>query len=255
MLSLENVSTFHGRVQALYGVSLEVRNGEILALIGANGAGKSTLLGTVAGLHLPASGSIRLDGKEISRKGAEWVVRSGVSLVPERRQVFSSLSVRENLMMGAYSTYRQRKSSMDADIAQQLALFPRLEGMQNRLGGSLSGGEQQMLAIARGLMSRPSVLMLDEPSLGLAPMVVQEIMRKLLDLREREGTTILLVEQNARAALKVADRCCVLERGRVVLSGTPKDLLQDPAVRAAYLGKGYRAVGEEMQQREGAVDE
>ncbi|HEV2439883.1 MAG TPA: ABC transporter ATP-binding protein [bacterium] len=227
----------------LHGVDLDVMPGEILALIGPNGAGKSTLLGTIAGVYPAAAGRVTLAGERLDGRAAEEIVARGVALVPERRQIFSTLTVRENLLLGAYHRYWRDRRRLWMDLAGPLAIFPRLAEMPERAGGNLSGGEQQMLAIARGLMARPRVLLLDEPSLGLAPRLVREIMRTLLTLRRRERLSVLLVEQNVRAALSIADRVCVMERGRIVLRGRPDELLAHPDVRSAYLGKGYEVTG------------
>lgn len=240
MLEVRNLVTYYGRIQALRGVSLKVSTGEVVAIIGANGAGKSTLLNTIAGLIPPREGEVRLEGRPLEGMPAEAIVRYGISLVPERRQVFATLTVNENLILGGYHRARRQAGEFREDLERVYRLFPILVGMERRLAGTLSGGEQQMLAIGRGLMSRPKVLLLDEPSLGLAPLIVREIMSIIRDLRA-QGTTIVLVEQNARAALKVADRACVMERGRLVLEGTAEELLEDPRIRHAYLGKGYRA--------------
>lgn len=243
MLRVNNLETFHGRVQVLRQVCFDVKKGEILAIIGANGAGKSTLLGTLAGIYPPRSGEVTMDGESITGLPAERVVAKGLSLVPERRQIFDGLTVRENLLLGAYSHYRKTRAGVAEDLNRVFEVFPLLKNKQNRLGGTLSGGEQQMLAIGRGLMARPRLMLLDEPSLGLAPMIIQEILRVLNQLRGN-GTTILLVEQNARAALKVADRVCVLDRGRVVLEGPSEELLEDPRIKSAYMGKGLQIGGE-----------
>ncbi|MBI5653502.1 MAG: ABC transporter ATP-binding protein [Chloroflexi bacterium] len=236
MLQVRDISTYYGQICALDTVNLRVRPGEIVALIGANGAGKTTLLNTISGILPARHGEIIFEGKTLTRLGAETVVQFGVSHIPERRQVFGTLSVLDNLLLGAY--HRRDKLVRD-DIAEVFELFPILNKRQNQQAGTLSGGEQQMLAIARGMMSRPKLLMLDEPSVGLAPLIVREIMRIVADLRTR-GTTILLVEQNAKAALGVADRGYVLENGRIVLEGTAQELMADEGVQKAYLGKGER---------------
>jgi branched-chain amino acid transport system ATP-binding protein len=219
LLATQNVSTFYGQIQALNSVHLQVGEGEIVAIIGANGAGKTTLLNTVCGVHSPREGKVIFCDQDITRLPAERIVRLGISHVPERRQVFGTMSTLDNLILGAYHRYVKER--------------------QNQMAGTLSGGEQQMLAIGRGLMARPQLLLLDEPSLGLAPLLVREIFRVMTDLREH-GTTILLVEQNARAALRIADRAYVLETGTVALEGTAEELLADERVQSAYLGKGYR---------------
>ncbi len=245
MLRVERICTSHGRVQVLHEVSLAVNPGEIVAIIGANGAGKSTLMGSISGLYPIQSGQILLEGKPVHGLSAEQVVGRGISLVPEGRQVFYGLTVRENLVLGAYPRRGVRVDEVRADIEMVLDLFPPLRNLLGRLAGYLSGGEQQMLAVGRGLMGRPRVLLIDELSLGLAPLVVQDLLKTMVRLRDERGTTILMVEQNARAAMKVADRCLVLERGQVVAQGTSQELLADPRLEAAYLGKGYRALAAE----------
>ncbi len=237
MLEVRGISTFYGRIQALKEVSLEVHQGEIVTLIGANGAGKTTLLNSISGLVPPKSGQILLDGDEITHLSPEAIVAHGISQVPERRQLFGTLTVRDNLLLGAYLRLRRGdKAGVEQDIEAMFELFPVLRERHKQLAGTLSGGEQQMVAIARGLMARPKVLLLDEPSLGLAPLLVQEIFRVLRRLRD-QGTTILLVEQNARAALSIADRAYVLETGRVVLSGSAQELVANEQVQTAYLGR------------------
>lgn len=235
MLKVVKLETYHGRIKALSGVSLNVEKGEIVTIIGANGSGKSTLLGTIAGIHKARSGQIYLGTKQTSYLPAEKVVKEGISLVPERREVFDSLSVADNLKLGAYHRYKTDKQDIARDIDRILSLFPSLQGREKQTAGTLSGGEQQMLAIGRGLMANPKVLLLDEPSVGLAPLVVKEIFDILVNLK-KSGTTILMVEQNARAALKIADRAYVLERGIISLSGKARDMLQDTRVQTAYLG-------------------
>ncbi len=237
MLELSDVSTYYGQIRALELVNLHVRSGEIVTLIGGNGAGKTTLLNTVCGILSPKHGDVVFQGRRISDLSVESIVQLGISHVPERRQVFSSMSVYDNLLLGAY---RRKDREVRADIEQVFELFPILKIRQKQSAGTMSGGEQQMLVIARAMMSRPKLLMLDEPSVGLAPLVVREILRVVADLRSR-GTTILLVEQNAKAALQVADRGYVLETGCVVLAGTAKELMADAGVQKAYLGKGRLA--------------
>lgn len=240
LLEAENVSTFYGQIRALNNVHLQVGQGEIVAIIGANGAGKTTLLNTICGVHPPREGKVVFCGQDITHLPAEEVVRLGISHVPERRQVFGTMSTLDNLILGAYHRYgREKKADIEADMERVFQLFPILKARQKQMAGTLSGGEQQMLAIGRGLMARPKLLLLDEPSLGLAPLLVREIFRVMTDLREH-GTTILLVEQNARAALRIADRAYVLETGKVALEGTAQELLADERVQSAYLGKGYR---------------
>ena len=231
------MSARYGPVHALRDVSLEVRAGELVALIGANGAGKSTLLRAIAGLVAPAAGRVALDGRDVTGQAPEAMIRAGVALVPERRRVFAPLTVLDNLELGGYALPRGRdfRSRLEAGVEEAYRLFPVLRRRRDQLAGTLSGGEQQMLAIGRALMTRPRLLLCDEPSLGLAPLVVAEIMRLLSTLREA-GTTILLVEQNARMALRSADRAYVLEVGSVVLSGAATDLLEDDQLKAAYLG-------------------
>jgi len=243
LLAVSGLTARRGGAEILHGVDLDIMPGEILALIGPNGAGKSTLLGTIAGVYPATAGRITLAGERLDGRAAEEIVARGVVLVPERRQIFSTLTVRENLLLGAYHRYWRDRRRLWMDLAGPLAVFPRLAEMQERAGGNLSGGEQQMLAIARGLMARPRVLLLDEPSLGLAPRLVREIMQTLVTLRMRERLGVLLVEQNVRAALSIADRVCVMERGRIALRGRPDELMAHPDVRSAYLGKGYEVTG------------
>lgn len=234
MLTLESVQIAYGAIQAVKGVSLQVRAGEVVTIIGANGAGKTTLLKGIVGLEPLQSGRILLDGQDITRVPAHQRVGLGVALSPEGRGVFPDQTVRENLLLGAYS----RKLSPDkteALIAREFQRFPRLRERQDQLAGTMSGGEQQMLAISRALMSEPKLLLLDEPSLGLAPLIIADIFRSIRELRA-SGLTILLVEQMANQALAVADRAYVLETGKVTCEGTGQDLLKDPKVRAAYLG-------------------
>lgn len=237
MLEIVKISTYYGYVQALKEVSIEVRDGEIVSIIGANGAGKSTLLNSITAIVPPRSGQILLDGKDITRLPVEAIVGMGISQVPERRQIFSTLSVYDNLFLGAYLRLRKgKKREVSDDLEYVFNLFPILRERRGQLAGTLSGGEQQMVAIGRGLMARPKALLLDEPSLGLAPLLVKEIFRVLLQLRQ-EGTTILLVEQNARAALELSDRAYVLETGRIELSGASKELISNEEVKKAYLGR------------------
>lgn len=235
MLNIKSLVTHHGHILALRGVSLEILGNELVAIIGANGAGKSTLMGTLAGVYSPSSGIITWQGQDITRNNAAQRVQNGITLVPERRQLFDSMNVIDNLLLGAYHRYGKDRPSLRKNIEEIFDLFPALQGKEKELAGNLSGGLQQMVAIGRGLMAKPSLLMLDEPSVGLAPLVMEEIMSLLLRLKER-GTTILLVEQNARAALKIADRAYVLDRGTCVLEGTARDLLKDTRVQQAYLG-------------------
>ncbi len=232
MLELKNLCVNYGGIQALKDVSLTVKTGEVVCLIGANGAGKSTTLRAISRIIRPKSGSIIFNNTDVSRFEAAHVVRLGIAQSPEGRQVLSRQSVRDNLEMGAYV---RNDNEINADIDLQFQRFPRLLERQNQLAGTLSGGEQQMLAIARALMSRPKLLLLDEPSLGLAPIIVKEIMGIIDTLRE-SGMTILLVEQNARLALQHADRGYVLEAGNLIFDGNAKDLLDDPRIKKAYLG-------------------
>ena len=235
MLKVNDVSTYYGPIRALKQVNLHVDAGEIVALIGANGAGKTTLLNTISGLLSPQHGQILFNGRDVAGHSPESIVRLGISLVPERRQIFSTLTVRDNLILGAYHRFARDGKSLVEDIEKMYELFPILEKRKAQMGGTLSGGEQQMLALARGLMSKPALLMLDEPSVGLAPLMVREILRIVAEMRTR-GTTILLVEQNARAALSIADRGYVLENGQIVLEGEASELTQNEDVQRAYLG-------------------
>jgi branched-chain amino acid transport system ATP-binding protein len=233
LLELENVSLAYGRITALHGISLTVGQGEIVALIGANGAGKSTTMRAISGLRPVVQGSIRFDGQDITRLRADLRVVRGVSQSPEGRGIFPGMTVRDNLEMGAYT--RRNRSEIDEDLERAYGLFPRLKEREKQAGGTLSGGEQQMLAVGRALMSRPKLLLLDEPSMGLAPMLIQQIFDIIVEINQ-QGTTVLLVEQNAQQALSRAHRAYVLETGRIVKEGTGSDLLHDPAVKDAYLG-------------------
>ena len=240
MLKIRNLQTCYGRIQVLDNVSLSVKPGEIVTLIGANGAGKSTMLNCISRLIPIKEGEIIFRGQRINGKPAEEVVRLGICQVPEGRQIFQPLTVLENLELGAYLRYgRRERSSIERDLNMVFSLFPVLAERSGQVSGTLSGGEQQMLAIARALMSRPKLLLLDEPSMGLAPRVVVDIFRTISGLRH-EGLTILVVEQNARAALKIADRGYVLETGRIILQGSAAELLEDHDVKRAYLGRDYR---------------
>ena len=234
LLSVENINVFYGPVQALRDVSFTVGKGEIVSLIGANGAGKSTTLRALSGILRPASGSIVHDGRPIAGLPPHRIVRLGISHVPEGRGVFANMTVRENLEMGAYT--RGSRREVEESFGQVYSIFPRLLERASQLAGTLSGGEQQMLAIGRALVQRPSLLLLDEPSMGLSPLLVEEIFRFVAEIN-RAGTTILLVEQNASMALSVADRSYVLETGGIVLSGKAAELRADPKVRGAYLGE------------------
>ena len=232
-LSVHNVSVYYGAIQALRDVSFNVPEGEIVSLIGANGAGKSTTLRAISGVVRPSAGSIVHDGKPIGELPSHRIARLGIAHVPEGRGVFANMSVRENLEMGAYT--RSSRKEVAESFERVFDLFPRLAERASQLAGTLSGGEQQMLAIGRGLVQRPDLLLLDEPSMGLSPLLVGEIFRMIVEIN-RAGTTILLVEQNASMALAVADRAYVLEAGEIALEGKASELREDPKVRAAYLG-------------------
>lgn len=234
MLTLENVSVSYGAIEALTGINLQVNQGEVVTLIGANGAGKTTTLRTITSLLSPKEGRVMFEGTEISRVAAHKLLPMGIAMSPEGRGVFANLSVRENLEMGAY--IRNDKKGIADDMDKGFAMFPRLKEREQQKAGTLSGGEQQMLAMARALMSRPRLLLLDEPSLGLAPIVVHTIFEAIDSIRA-EGTTILLVEQNANAALHHSDRAYVMETGRIVMEGDSKQLSEDPRVKEAYLGE------------------
>ena len=234
MLKIENLQVAYGGIQALRGIDLEVPDGKIVTLIGANGAGKSTTLRTISGLVKASAGSITYDGAELLGKPIHQILASGIAQVPEGRRVFANLTVLENLKAGAY--LRSDKEGIEKDIQWVYELFPRLQERSWQLSGTLSGGEQQMLAVGRGLMSRPKVLMMDEPSLGLAPLVVQGIFDIIREIN-KQGVTILLIEQNANMALKIADIAYVLETGRITMKGTGAELLADESVKEAYLGK------------------
>jgi branched-chain amino acid transport system ATP-binding protein len=232
MLTISGVHAFYGNIEALKGVDLEVRAGEIVTLIGANGAGKSTLLMTVCGRPRAARGQILFEGRDITRLATFEIVRLGIAQAPEGRRIFSRMTVLENLQVGATAADR---ASFDEDLARVFALFPILDQRRGQSGGTLSGGEQQMLAIARALMSRPRLLLLDEPSLGLAPLMVKQIFGAIREINDRQKTTVLLVEQNAHQALQLADRGYVMQTGRIMLSGSGTELLANPEVRSAYL--------------------
>jgi branched-chain amino acid transport system ATP-binding protein len=251
-LELEHVSSGYGRSPVLHDVSLHVGEGEIVALIGANGAGKSTLLNTVMGLVATSAGSIRFDGRAIGQLPTPAIVRAGIAQVPERRQLFGNMSVEENLLMGAYTS--ADRHSVATALEEQFARFPILRERRRQLARTLSGGEQQMVAIARATMSRPRLLLLDEPSLGLAPIIVAQIMRQIVALRSARGT-VLIVEQNAHAALAIADRGYVLENGRIALEGAANELLVNPAVQEAYLGGqgGHYAIEGRIRSRKLAI--
>ncbi|MEV4121002.1 ABC transporter ATP-binding protein [Micromonospora sp. NPDC049645] len=233
LLEIDNLKLLYGRIEALHGISLHVDQGEIVALIGANGAGKTTTMKAISGLHAISGGSIKFDGVDVSRLRADLRVIRGIGQSPEGRGVFPGMTVLENLEMGAYT--RRDKADIAKDLAMVFELFPRLHERRKQAGGTLSGGEQQMLAVGRALMTRPKLLLLDEPSMGLAPKLIQQIFEIITRINE-QGTTILLVEQNAQQALSRAHRGYVLETGRIVKEGTGEELLHDPAVKEAYLG-------------------
>ena len=233
LLEVEDVSLSYGRIQALHGISLTVNEGEIVALIGGNGAGKTTTMRALSGLRPISGGAVRFAGAEISRLRPDLRVVRGIIQVPEGRGIFSAMTVTENLAMGAY--FRRDHAAVRDDMERVFGLLPRLKERRNQAGGTLSGGEQQMLAVGRALMSRPKLLLLDEPSMGLAPIIIQQIFDIISEIN-RQGTTILLVEQNAQQALVRANRAYVLETGRIVKTGTGAELLSDPAVKEAYLG-------------------
>ncbi|MFC6089099.1 ABC transporter ATP-binding protein [Saccharothrix lopnurensis] len=231
LLEIKDIHVHYGKIAAIKGISLEVADGEIVSLIGANGAGKTTTLKTISGLRPLTSGKVLFNGEDISRMPGHKRVLAGIGQSPEGRGVFPGMTVQENLLMGAYT----RKDDLSADLAEVYELFPRLAERKNQFGGTMSGGEQQMIAIGRALMTKPKVLLLDEPSMGLAPMLIAQIFEIVKEINNR-GTTVLLVEQNAQQALKLSDRAYVLETGRVVKSAPGPELLDDPQVRAAYLG-------------------
>ena len=233
MLELQDLHLSYGGIRALKGVSIQVGEGEIVSLIGANGAGKSTTLRAISGLERAQSGKILYNGEDITGKPSKYMVQQGLILVPEGRLIFPDMTVLENLKIGAYL---RRDRDVEADIKHVYKLFPRLKERAWQMAGTLSGGEQQMLAVGRALMSKPKLLMMDEPSLGLAPLVVKDIFSIIRTIRD-SGVTVLLIEQNANAALKIADRGYVLETGKITLEGSGRELLSDPAVRSAYLGK------------------
>ncbi|HAD06146.1 MAG TPA: ABC transporter ATP-binding protein [Anaerolineaceae bacterium] len=233
LLEVEDLNVYYGAIHALQGVSFHVEEGEIVTLIGANGAGKSTTLRTISGLLRSRTGHIKFKGQDISMMPADQIVRLGISHVPEGRKIFAPLTVKENLLMGAYT--RKDPNEIERSMQRVFASFPRLKERLNQLGGTLSGGEQQMLATGRGLMSRPTLLMMDEPSMGLSPILVEEIFNIIKDINS-QGTSILLVEQNAQMALSISHRAYVLETGRIVLSGTAKEIAENPRVKEAYLG-------------------
>ena len=233
MLTLQDIRVFYGAIQAVKGISLDVRERELVTIVGANGAGKTTTLRTISGIYRPTTGSITFEGRNLAALPSHEIVALGISQAPEGRQIFGSLSVRDNLMLGA--TRRADRASIGHELEYLVSLFPVLGERMNQSGGTLSGGEQQMLAIARALMAKPRLLLLDEPSLGLAPMLVNRIFAVISRLKET-GVTILLVEQNARKALEIADRAYVMETGRIILAGDARELAANPEIEKAYLG-------------------
>ena len=244
MLTIRNLKSYYGRMQALKGVSLHVEEGEVVSLIGANGAGKTTLLNSIVGLVSSLTGQILFFDTDIIQRNPRQIIRMGVSLVPEGRQLFAPLTVIENLILGAYQRYRKdKKSEIKSDLEKVFVLFPILKERKSQIAGTLSGGEQQMLAIGRSLMARPKLILMDEPSMGLAPLVTTQIFQIISELH-KQGTTILLVEQNAEAALRISSRAYVIETGRVVLQGMSQELLHNQEVRRAYLGREYKEVWE-----------
>ncbi len=234
MLEVKDLEVYYGVIQAIKGVSFEVNQGEVIALIGANGAGKTTILHTVTGLLSPKKGQVFFEGKDITKVPAHKIVSMGMAHVPEGRRVFAELSVYENLKMGAYT--RKDKSEIEESLENVYRRFPRLEERKNQMAGTLSGGEQQMLAMGRALMSKPKIILMDEPSMGLSPILVNEIF-DIIQAVSESGMTVLLVEQNAKKALSIADRAYVLETGNIVLEGKAKDLLEDDSIKKAYLGE------------------
>ena len=233
LLKVSGIETYYGKIQALKGVSLEVEQGKIVTILGANGAGKTTTMKSIAGLLKPKTGKIEFLGKDVTGLRPDQLLKQGMSLVPEGRAILSGMSVMENLEMGAY---QRKDKEIEKDIEKVMEQFPILRERKAQLGGTLSGGQQQMLAIARALLSRPKLLLLDEPSMGLAPLIVADIFRIIREIKD-EGTTVLLVEQNAKQALKVADYGYVMETGKIIIEGKAADLLNDPGVVEAYLGK------------------
>ncbi len=234
MLEVKDLEVYYGMIQAIKGISFHVDKGEVIALIGANGAGKTTTLHTVTGLLSPKSGHVIFEGKDITKVPAHKIVSMGMAHVPEGRRVFAELSVYENLKMGAYT--RKDKNEIEESLKNVYKRFPRLEERKNQMAGTLSGGEQQMLAMGRALMSKPKIILMDEPSMGLSPIMVNEIFDIIRSVSE-SGTTVLLVEQNAKKALSISDRAYVLETGKIALEGKAKDLLEDDSIKKAYLGE------------------
>ncbi len=234
MLEVKDLEVYYGMIQAIKGISFEVNKGEVIALIGANGAGKTTTLHTITGLLSPKKGSVMFEGKDITKIPAHKIVSMGMAHVPEGRRVFADLSVYENLKLGAYT--RKDKENLNKDLESIYERFPRLAERKNQSSGTLSGGEQQMLAMGRALMSKPSIILMDEPSMGLSPILVNEIF-DIIESISKSGTTVLLVEQNAKKALSIADRAYVLETGKIVTSGKASELLEDDSIKKAYLGE------------------
>ena len=234
MLEVKDIEVYYGMIQAIKGISFEVNEGEVIALIGANGAGKTTTLHTITGLLSPKSGSVLFEGQDITKIPAHKIVSLGMAHVPEGRRVFAELTVYENLKMGAYT--RKNKEEIESTLANVYKRFPRLEERKNQMAGTLSGGEQQMLAMGRALMSKPKIIVMDEPSMGLSPILVNQIF-EIIEEVSKSGTTVLLVEHNAKKALSIADRAYVLETGRIVLEGDAKELMNDDSIKKAYLGE------------------
>lgn len=244
MLRIQSLNSFYGNIQALRGISLHVDEGEIVTLLGANGAGKTTLLNSICGLISSRNGKASFYDGDIINLTPEKIVKLGISQVPEGRQLFGELSVIDNLILGSYIHYHKNKKETLERLESVFHIFPILREREKQLAGTLSGGEQQMLAIGRALMSKPKLLLLDEPSMGLAPKIVSDIFKVIVKLREEQKTTILLVEQNAHVALDVADRGYILETGKIVLQGSSEELLKNKEIKRAYLGKGYKEVWE-----------
>ncbi len=243
ILQAENIVARYGPVEVLHGINLDVKEGEIVSLLGSNGAGKTTLLNCICGLHSSKEGVVRFRGEEITKIPAELVVSRGMAHVPERRQIFSTMTVEDNLWLGAsHRMPRTSKKEIAKEMDSVYQRFPILAERKWQMGGTLSGGQQQMLAIGRALLSRPQLLLLDEPSLGLAPLIAKEILTIVQEIRAEWGTTVLLVEQNARAALAISDRAYVLSTGTVMLEGTAEEIMSDPRVQSAYLGHAHEAI-------------
>jgi len=245
MIRVKSINTYYGKIHALKNVSMHVNDGEIVALIGANGAGKTTVLNSISGISPPGEGEVIFSGTNILGLPPDEIVKMGISQVPEGRQIFAPLTVLTNLELGAYHRYsRKNKSSIKKDMGAVFSFFPILAERKNQIAGTLSGGEQQMLAIGRALMSKPGLLLLDEPSMGLAPLICKDIFRMISDLRAEFNTTILLVEQNARAAIQIADRGYVIETGKIILEESSQDLFNNKEVQRAYLGKEKKEIWE-----------